>query len=71
MKQTTRVAVLVDIEYDDDKLDQHEAQQVFLQGIPNDISCSDWGYRGTVTLNRTEIIAGLVDEDCVPVQPRA
>lgn len=71
MRQRTRLLVSLVVEYDDDLLTEHEAQQVYLQGSETRVSCRDWGVSGTVQLDHVQIVADMVDRDCVPTQARA
>lgn len=64
---TTKVAYYVELAYDPDRLTEHEAQRVALEGFPEIIRDGSQ----VVTVAFAERTHGGVDKDCVPDQPRA
>lgn len=66
MKQRSQVNYYAVICYDDTRLTEREAQEVALQEFPETIGA---GHK--VTIETVQQVRGLVDDDGVPVQPKA
>ena len=58
----SKMVLAVTISYPEN-MDEHVAQKIVLEGLPENF--------GNVVIWQVECIAGLVDQDGVPIQPRA
>lgn len=62
MKQYTTVLAAITIEYDDVQLDEGQVQDNVLQSFPERVGGQD--------VYHVQFVAGMVNPDGVPIQPR-